>query len=127
MKLLICASFVAVVAVACGGGSGGSGIADSTKLTSLTPEQAKDLCEELAAILPERTVMCAPGVTVTIGTSSAECAMPDSPPATCMATVGDVRDCQDALKAATDMQICSDTFFPPACMKLAACGSPMLH
>jgi hypothetical protein len=102
-------------------GCGGDGVSDSKKLTDLSTQETKDVCEELAADFPERTVNCS-GTMITIGYNKAECAGNTEPaPATCTATVGDVRDCADALFSLSDDQICTTDELPAACAPLNDC------
>ena len=101
-------------------GCSDSGVSDSKKLTALTTAESKDVCLELAGDYPERTVMC--GTTaITVGLTAAECNVDDPATATCTATVGDARDCVDALYSQTDAQLCADTPPPAACAKLQGC------
>ncbi len=100
---------------ACGGG-----VDDSKKLSDLSTEEAKDVCLDLAADFPERMVTCS-GVTITIGLSEAECNTPDTAPATCTATVGDVRACNKAMYELSDAELCSSQSLPAACAKLEGC------
>jgi hypothetical protein len=116
---LLCAALFTVGLIACGGDDGPS---DSTKLNTLSVADAKSVCEELAADFPARTVDCGGGFTLTVGQDPAECATITVPPATCAATVGDVRACIGGLAGATDAEICSDTFMlPAACAALEGC------
>lgn len=116
---LLCAALFTVGLIACGGDDGPS---NSTKLTSLSVTDLKSVCEDLAADFPERTVDCGGGFTLTVGQSAADCANITAPAAACTATVGDVRACVGGLQAATDAEICSDTFMAPAeCAALEGC------
>jgi len=108
-------SFLLLAAAGCG-----SSVSDSKKLSELSTSEAKDVCLELASDYPERTVTCG-SASITIGLTAAECNTPDPAPATCNATVGDVRDCQDALYSQTDAELCADSPLPAACAKLAGC------
>jgi hypothetical protein len=102
-------------------GCGGDGVSDSKKLTDLSAAETKDVCNELADDYPERTVNCS-GTMITVGYSAADCAMPgDAAPDTCTATVGDVRDCADAIFSLSDEQICTSDALPAACAKLDGC------
>lgn len=98
----------------------GSGVSDSKKLTDLSADEAKDLCEELADGFPERSVDCS-GVMITIGFDKSECASASEAPASCTATAGDARDCADAMSALTDEQICTSEDLPAACAPLQDC------
>lgn len=103
---------------ACGGDDAGN---DDRKVVDLTAAEAMAICQELAADAPERTVMCGNGVTITVGTAPADCAMPVSLPATCTVTVSQVRACQLAQVAQTDAEICAFDL-PTECAPLFACG-----
>jgi hypothetical protein len=100
--------------IACGGPS------DSTKITELSDEEAKDLCEEAIDSNPERTVTCM-GVMITVGLTSADCADPMEPNPSCTATVGDARACNEAQGDQTEAQICAGDF-PAACAKIVQCS-----
>jgi hypothetical protein len=115
MKKLV---FLSLVLMACGGGSG---VDDSKKLSDLSADESKDLCEELADSFPEKTVDC-DGQMITIGYDKADCAGTiEPPPASCTATAGDVRDCADALSALSDEQVCTATDLPAACAAISDC------
>ena len=101
-------------------GCGDSGVSDSKKLSDLSTAESKDVCLELASDYPERTVTCG-STTITIGLTSAECNTQDQAPATCTATVGDARDCTDAIYSQTDAELCADTPLPAACTRLMGC------
>ena len=98
----------------------GDSVSDSKKLSELSTEEAKDVCLELVDDYPERSVTCG-STTITIGLKSSECTDQTQAPATCTATVGDVRDCNAALYSQTDAELCSDAPLPAACAKLAGC------
>lgn len=99
-------------------GACSSGPSDSTKLSDLTTSEAQDLCEES---IGTRTITCN-GTTFTLETTQADCdaATADEIPASCPATVGDFRDCQDAIDDATDAQLCEG--LPTACAAVSACS-----
>jgi hypothetical protein len=109
--LLVAVPFV----IACGGGSGGSGLSDSTKLTDLSTDQAKALCEELTF---SREITCE-GSTISI--HSQNCSDVGQPGASCTATVGDARDCTDAEQTESDAKLCAGDL-GAACAKLSGCG-----
>lgn len=108
MRLLLLSLIAVPFITACGGPS------DSTKLSDLSADEAKDLCEELSY---SRTVTCS-GQTITI--NSDDCSMATAPSASCTATVGDARDCTDAIKSAADTELCTGSL-PAACEKLSTC------
>lgn len=116
MKKLILLAAVSLV------GCGGGGPSDSERLSDLSQSEAQELCEELADDYPERTVTCE-GFTLTIGFNKADCAADSAEPtpATCTLTVGDARDCADALFGLSDMQICTSDTLPPACAGIDEC------
>jgi len=113
MRILALSLLVPFV-VACGGGSGGSGISSSRKLTELSAEEQMDLCEELTF---SRTVTCE-GTSITI--RSEDCAQITPPPSSCMATVGEARACMSQQQSATDEQLCTGEL--SACESLIACS-----
>lgn len=113
MRILPFSLLVVPFMIACGGPS------DSTKITDLSTDEAKDLCEESVDANPERTITCS-GVMLTVGLSSADCADPGTPPTSCTATVGDVRDCNEAQGNQTEAEICAGTI-PAACEALLSC------
>jgi hypothetical protein len=102
-------------------GCGGSGVSDSKKITELTTEEAKDVCQEMAEDFPEKTVTCEGGLSFKVGIPAAECDNPDVAPATCTATVGDARACNEAIYSQSDAELCSDTPLPAACAPLEGC------
>jgi hypothetical protein len=102
-------------------GCGGDGVSDSKKLSDLTPTEAKDVCLELVDDYPERTIDCS-GTMITIGFTAAECNDEQAAPATCTATVGDIRDCTDAIYSLTDAQFCMQETLPAACAPLEGEG-----
>ncbi len=92
-------------AVGCGGGD------DDVLLREATVEDAKDLCEFANDHIPEETD-CGGGVTAG-GGEPEDCdaiSGENDTPATCDATIGDAKDCIEALEA----DPCSDSF-PAAC------------
>ena len=101
--------------------AGCGGISDDTKLSELTVSEAKDLCLELAADYPEKSVSCGNGISIRLGVTKASC--DDETPASdaCTATAGDFRDCTAALYGQTDAEACMDRPLPAACAKLANC------
>ena len=112
IAMVLCSMF-SLTMVACGGDDGGSsGVSDSKVIGTLSASEAMAVCIELTEIFPERTVDCGGGVTLTVGNSSSDCG--SQPPATCTATVGQLRDCFGDLSDLTDAQWCSDTTQPPA-------------
>lgn len=114
MRILALSLLVPFV-VACGGGSGGSNVSSSKKLTELSADEQMDLCEELSF---SRDVTC-DGSTITI--RSKDCATITPPPASCTATVGDARACTSAQMSASDEELCNGDL-GTACAKLVACG-----
>ena len=122
MKKFLC---LAVFLTACGGddgggGGGGGGISDSKQLGSLTQEEGTALCNEIADNYPEKTVSCPDGDT-TVGTSPSDCTGGDNTfPSSCTATVGDARDCFDALYNQSESDTCSGTI-PAECEPLFSC------
>lgn len=102
-------------------GCGGSGVSDSKKLADLSVSEAKDVCLELADDYPEKTVNCS-GTSITIGYTAADCETDDTTPSTCTATVGDIRDCADAIYSLSDAQFCMQETLPAACAPLEAEG-----
>jgi hypothetical protein len=117
MKKLLC---VAVLLMACGGDDGGGGGGnDSQQLGSLTTEEATALCNDLAGDYPEKTVSCPDGDT-TIGFEDGACDGDQTFDSSCTATVGEARDCYDALYNEPDADICSQTI-PEECAPLLSC------
>lgn len=110
-KYLCLAAFL----VGCGGG-----VSDSKKLAELSVSEAKDVCLELVDDYPEKTVNCN-GTMTTVGFTKAECDDEGPAPATCTATVGDIRDCTDAFYSLSDAQICMLETLPAACAPLEGC------
>lgn len=101
-------------------GCGGDGVSDSKKLADLTAEESKDVCLDLAAEYPEKTIVC--GTTsVTLGLATAECNTSDDVPATCTATVGDIRECTGVLYSLSTDQFCMLDSLPAACAPLEGC------
>lgn len=92
----------------CGGG-GDSGVPDSAVASDLSAEEAQAVCEEIEF----REVDCGGGNTMTLGQE--DCSTAEPPPATCTATVGEFRDCFDALEALSDDEICMLEEPPAAC------------
>jgi len=101
-------------------GCGGDGVSDSKKLTDLSASESKDVCLELAEDYAPRTVDC-DGTMITIGIEKADCNDAETAPATCTATVGDARDCYDAMFSMSDAEICMADAPPAACAKLEGC------
>jgi len=115
------------LAIACGGGSGGSGVDGSLELADLGAGEAADLCDYIVDVLgPERTVDCGGGVMLTVGgEDAAECVDDfNTFPATCTATVDNAESCAEALGALSDAELCADESFPAACAPLISqtCG-----
>lgn len=109
--------WMTVLVIGCGGDSG---VPDSKKLSDLTTSESNDLCAELVADYPQRTVTCTGGFTFQIGVPPDSCDGSTPPPA-CTATAGDIRDCQEATFALTDAELCADAPPPAACTKLTGC------
>lgn len=134
MSKWITSALFCVLAVACGGGSSGSGIASNRSLVSLSDSEITSLCTYAAQVETQRTVTC-DGATITIGTSAAACVnrvqtQQDAHP-NCTATVADAESCFEALgnlfDSLSDAQICSgggDMALPAQCAVLfsSACG-----
>lgn len=117
MQKLLVLSILGVAACG-GGGSGGgnnSGIADTRTVDSLSAMELDDLCEELAAEFPTREVTC-DGLTLTVGI---DCAEDELFSETCTITVGEARDCIQALDNLSDSQICTSETPPAPCAGLA--------
>lgn len=110
MKISIgCMSVLLAALVGCGG------VDDSKKLSELSTDESKDVCDELADDYPEKTVTC-DGVMFTIKVNcDGQVASPN-----CTATVGDARDCSAALYVQAEACMI-DAPLPPACAKLAGC------
>lgn len=108
-RLPIVASFLLA---ACGGGIG-----DSVTLGELDAEQWVTLCEEVSLENPE-PVTCG-DVTITPATAD-ECSEDTSVYAGCTATVGDLRDCFDAINA--DPCVLMDETAPAGCEPVFACA-----
>jgi hypothetical protein len=92
----------------------GCGLSDGKLLRELAPDQVAALCGES----DEATYAC-DQVTVTVGGSACLDQVHVDP--ACTATVGDWRDCDEALRAALDADPCADA--PAECDWLAACES----
>ncbi|MCB9677595.1 MAG: hypothetical protein H6737_20985 [Alphaproteobacteria bacterium] len=117
------ATFALLFVAGCGG------IPDSTLLADLTDEDAVVLCDEFVERAPTQEYTCDfGGVTTTIevgfaGTAQ-ECVDSFEPaPEGCVATVGDMRACVDALVAVTEEQVCGgEEIDPPAsCLAVFDC------
>jgi hypothetical protein len=113
---------VFALALGCGGSSGG--LSDSEKLTAVTSSQAVQLCNELVADEPQKTVTC-DGAQITVGETAADCATAGSgtntTPASCTATVGDLLDCLN--QEYSDPCGSDGSADAAACASLANCGS----
>ncbi len=125
MKLIssLFVSALSISAFACGDGSSNSGLSDSTKLNSISQNEAEALCYEMVDLWPERDVTCF-GQTFKLGLTDADCETGNDPTAvdpTCTATVGDARACLRAFASLSDAQICSGTA-PAACAAIDACS-----
>lgn len=94
-------------------GGGSSGLSNSTAASDLTVDEVQALCEELAD-RGTKTFTCGTE-TVEIAIDPADCATAEAFPATCEATVGDFRDCLDAIFALTDAEFCESGAEPAAC------------
>ncbi len=84
---------------ALGLGCSSNGLDDSEKLTSLTTAQTQQLCTELEADEPVKTVTCS-GQQETIGVSGSDCegsAGATNVPPGCTATVGQFLDCLNTI------------------------------
>jgi hypothetical protein len=113
MKALSLGSILAAMLfTACGGGVDGG-----KKLSELSAAESKDACLELVDDYPEKMVDCGGGVTITIGLTASECNDNTTAPATCTATVDDVRDCTSQLYNDKTL-LCEDKPLPASCMKL---------
>src|SRR5688572_30252103 len=100
-----------VLVMACGptsddGATGSSGIPGAKPLAEMTLQEAMDFCLELADDYPERSVSCSSGETFSAGYTTSECATEMVAPASCMATVGDVRRCAGAFYNSSDSELC---------------------
>ena len=123
------ASAFLCLAVACGGGSGGSGVDGSLELADLDPDEVSDVCAYIIAELgPTREIDCGGGQTLTIeAQSQADCEDEyDTLPATCTATVSNAEGCAEALAGLSDEELCGDTAIPAACAPFfsISCQSP---
>lgn len=117
MRILQLSLLAVPFVVACGGGP-----SDSTKLADLSVSEARDLCEESVDANPLRTITCE-GQPVEWGIDPADCAASDvnEVAAGCTATVGQARDCFDALGALSDAEVCALTSLPAACAAISDC------
>ncbi|MEO8698748.1 MAG: hypothetical protein ABI867_01860 [Kofleriaceae bacterium] len=113
--------------IACGGGSGdgGSGVDSDAAIVDLSAAEVTDVCEYVTDVLPERTVDCGDGDTITVGEGGVtECTgdytdlAADHPD--CELTVGDVEACAEAFAALSDEELCSMDSFPAACAPILA-------
>jgi hypothetical protein len=90
------AYYLVSICVACGGGG------NDERLSALTVAQAVQLCDQIAAMYPQKTVSCGGSAgTVTVGfAGSADCTAGSNTttgvPASCTATVGDAESCAAA-------------------------------
>jgi hypothetical protein len=86
------------------------GVSDSSLLTELSDSQAVSLCEEYG----EKEITCGEGEFTFTFTFGADCdtTTADETPAECTATVGDYRDCFDAIYAMTDEEFCNSEDIP---------------
>jgi hypothetical protein len=107
---------IAALLVGCGGGDD-SGVSDSTKLGDLSASDSTALCNDFAHDYPARTVDCGDGSTQEVGIDASECGEDEPPPASCEITVGQLRDCFDALYDQSDADVCAFVE-PDACMVL---------
>ncbi|MEY2933644.1 MAG: hypothetical protein RL033_4393 [Pseudomonadota bacterium] len=102
----------------------GDAVGDEAQLAALTPDERRDLCEEIAEALPSagQQLSCADGNTVSFDSpepSSCSTSLSAEQLGGCTASAGDVRACVDALVA--DPCHAFDTP-PPACLQLQAAG-----
>ncbi len=108
--------FVALLSLlaACGGG-----LADTVTLGELDAEQWVTLCDEVSVETAE-TVTCDGDVEITTATS-ADCQEDTDVFADCTATVGDLRDCMDAINA--DPCVLLSETAPAGCEPVFACAT----
>jgi hypothetical protein len=106
-------SFVSLFALAACGG-----LSDTTTLGELTAEDWTALCEEVSVADPQ-PVTCSDDVEIT-PSSAAECAEDTEVFAGCTATVGDLRDCMDAINA--DPCVLLEETPPASCTPVFDCA-----
>jgi len=82
-------------------------------LADLSDEQATSVCEEYA----QRTIVCGDEDAQDIYVFGGDCDNAGAP-ATCGATVGDYRDCQEAVEELSDEDFCAAESDPAACHPL---------
>ena len=88
-------------------------VPDGKLLSKLSAEQATLVCEEYA----ERTIVCADEDGEAIYVFGGDCDSAGAP-VDCSATVGDYRDCQQAVQELSDEAFCAADSDPPACVPL---------
>ena len=82
-------------------------------LSKLSAEQATSVCEEYA----QRTIVCGDEDAQEVYVFGGDCDSARAP-ADCEATVGDYRDCQEAVEELSDEDFCSAESDPAACVPL---------
>jgi hypothetical protein len=127
-KWIASAFVISGLAFACGGGSGGgggSGVDTDVEIDTLDAAEAQDLCEYIIGLqeMPERTVDCGGGNTITIGINPGDVAaavtectagLQSDVTDACAATVGDVETCFETIEGLSDAELCSETTPIPA-------------
>ncbi|HEY4178341.1 MAG TPA: hypothetical protein VGM90_15950 [Kofleriaceae bacterium] len=98
---------------------GSSGVANSRGVTTLSPAEELALCNELSQAFPTREITCN-GEAQSWG-FDVDCSTTDLFGSECTATVGEYRDCLDALASLNDTQACMLASNPPACTPIEGC------
>jgi hypothetical protein len=120
MSLLGVLGIVTALAMGCGGGSSGSGVPATTKLTELTPDQAKAVCDYSNAKQGGygRKMTCSDGLDYDTHSDQAFCItqLPGLGSVCNDLTVGDIEGCADA----TGADLCKAAT-APGCAALEDC------
>jgi hypothetical protein len=114
MRNLTLACGVCLVLVACEGGRGGSGIAGTRVISTLSDSELVGVCNDARVEFPERTITCADDVRVTVGIGADDCTTNDFlTKEGCEATVDEVLDCVAEFGSLTDAEACEGLDGPP--------------
>ncbi|MBP6630235.1 MAG: hypothetical protein KBG28_18155 [Kofleriaceae bacterium] len=95
-------------------GCGDEPVPAARPLSGLTAAEVDTLCEELVADFPARITQCT-GFDLVIGVPEPACQNYPAP-ATCTATVGDLRACMSAWFALSQAELCALDDAPAECL-----------